>query len=63
MTLEPGEEVQGINLLIPADYDIIWSLVVAAIIGFAFMALRLATQTLTGASFSKRPANLSISRP
>lgn len=36
LAAEPGEEVQGINLLIPADYDIIWSLVVAAIIGFAF---------------------------
>lgn len=36
LAAEPGEEVQGINLLIPADYDIIWSLVVAVIIGVAF---------------------------
>lgn len=39
LAAEPGEEVQGINLLIPADYDIIWSLVVAVIIGFAFYRL------------------------
>lgn len=36
LAAEPGEEVQGINLFIPADYDIIWSLVATAIIGFAF---------------------------
>lgn len=39
LAAEPGEEVEGINLLIPADYDIIWSLVVAAIIAFAFYRL------------------------
>nr|WP_202627680.1 F0F1 ATP synthase subunit B [Cellulomonas sp. APG4] len=39
MAAEPGEEVQGLNLLIPADYDIIWSLVVAVIIGIAFYRL------------------------
>lgn len=39
LAAEPGEEVQGINLLIPADYDIIWSLVVAVIIGIAFYRL------------------------
>ena len=36
LAAEPGEEVQGINLFIPADYDIIWSLVATAIIAFAF---------------------------
>ncbi|GGC12044.1 F0F1 ATP synthase subunit B [Cellulomonas carbonis] len=36
---EPGEEVEGINLLIPADYDIIWSLVVLLIIAVAFYKL------------------------
>lgn len=39
LAAEPGEEVQGINLLIPADYDIIWSLVVAVVIGVAFYRL------------------------
>ncbi|NCT90693.1 F0F1 ATP synthase subunit B [Cellulomonas sp. APG4] len=39
LAAEPGEEVQGLNLLIPADYDIIWSLVVAVIIGIAFYRL------------------------
>lgn len=33
---EPGEEVEGISLLLPADYDIVWSLVVTALIAFAF---------------------------
>ncbi len=37
---EHGEgEVEGINLLIPADYDIIWSLVSAAVIAFGFYKL------------------------
>lgn len=37
---EHGEgEVEGIRLLIPADYDIIWSLVVAVLIGLAFYKL------------------------
>ena len=39
LAAEPGEEVEGIGLLIPADYDIIWSLVVAVIIGIAFYRL------------------------
>lgn len=39
LAAEPGEEVEGINLLIPADYDIIWSLVAAAIIAFGFYRL------------------------
>ncbi|MBX9243949.1 F0F1 ATP synthase subunit B [Actinotalea ferrariae] len=39
LAAEPGEEVEGINLLIPADYDIIWSLVAAAIIAFGFYKL------------------------
>jgi F-type H+-transporting ATPase subunit b len=33
---EHAEEVEGINLLVPAIYDIVWSLVVLAIIAFAF---------------------------
>ena len=37
---EHGEgEVEGIRLLIPADSDIIWSLVVAVLIGLAFYKL------------------------
>ncbi|WP_182111651.1 MULTISPECIES: F0F1 ATP synthase subunit B [unclassified Actinotalea] len=39
LAAEPGEEVEGINLLIPADYDIIWSLVATAIIAFGFYKL------------------------
>lgn len=39
LAAEPGEEPAGSALLLPADYDIIWSLVVAAIIGFAFYRL------------------------
>jgi F-type H+-transporting ATPase subunit b len=31
-----AEAVEGINLLIPAIYDIVWSLVVLAIVAFAF---------------------------
>lgn len=33
---EHAEEVQGINLLIPANYDILWSTVVLVIIAVAF---------------------------
>ena len=33
---EPGEEVNGLALFVPADYDIIWSLVSLAIIAFVF---------------------------
>lgn len=33
---EPTEEVQGIDLLIPAPYDIVWSTVVLVIIAFGF---------------------------
>lgn len=36
LAAEPGEEVEGIQLFLPADYDIIWSLVATAIIAFAF---------------------------
>lgn len=36
LAAEPGEEVSGINLFIPADYDIIWSLVATVIIAVAF---------------------------
>lgn len=36
LAAEPGEEVAGVNLLIPAIYDIVWSLVVLVAIGFAF---------------------------
>ena len=39
LAAEPGEEVSGINLLLPADYDILWSAVVTLIIGFAFYRL------------------------
>ena len=33
---EHAEEVQGINLLLPADYDLLWSTVVLVIIAVAF---------------------------
>lgn len=37
---EPGEEtVDGVALFIPADYDIVWSIVVLLIIGFVFYKL------------------------
>ena len=34
-----GEEVEGIRLLIPAGYDLLWSTIVLVVIGFAFYRL------------------------
>ena len=36
---EPGEEVDGLRLFIPADYDILWSFVVLLLIGYVFYRL------------------------